>query len=282
MEKCMEKTMFMGDKHDYAPEFPRQIARHMVSLLEELDETVSRLDVLVPDCRNTQSYSAWLSRKVQAEQLWSHAESWLECCLNEIKTKNAAWGSEAHSGLREPEDYLFYRCLYGEFPENMEVFEIQSVKSEISDRIAELAAQEPCEFDEPEEFVLRTFRMERYRKQIGELDQMLGRWIPEDDDRVNVPVEDEAAIDTSDVLWLEADAADCHMTLDELLQEEQKLKARLEELEKAEYDFENEPYMYALWQQRMETLQDRLENVQTAMWDLALEGEEWDPLEAEV
>lgn len=154
-----EKTM---EKYIFVPELARRIAANQISLLEELELFLQRLEEEKPECDTSEEYHAWNLRREQVQTLEQQTKGQLKAYLDEI------WDRLPGIGLQNEQDYVIYWYVEGCFPEDMEYCEIEKVERELRDRLDWLSEDLPLKI-EPWEYRLWKYRQKLLTDQLDEL-----------------------------------------------------------------------------------------------------------------
>ena len=171
------------------PDLAQMEILDLIHLLECAEVDCKRLSRNQPENRGDQIW-LWQEKLRQTKLLIEEIkdEMWKRICATRNQNCSSDWMDYVDCcpsmGLQKPEDFIFYWYVYGEFPYDMERYDMEKVHRELQDLLDELE-----EADIGDEYW--AYQCQTRKEQLAQIQKMIDRCAPEDDGvRMNYVEED--------------------------------------------------------------------------------------------
>lgn len=152
--------------------------RALMDFLEQAEREYQLLAASVPEDRGDRKL-LWEEQLEQVEDLCAQIKDEMSDHIRCARDANCAadWNDYVDAcpsmGLTRPEEFILYWYIYGEFPWDMEAYDMEKVHRELQDMLAELNDEEGDKY--------WSYRCEQRQTQLKQIKEMMGRCVPEDD-----------------------------------------------------------------------------------------------------
>ena len=164
--------------------------RDLMDFLEWVEVEYSFLAVSRPKDQGDQIW-LWQEELRQTKLLIEEIKDEMVERIRAIRDQNCRrdWVNYVDScpsmGLQKPEDYILYWYVHGEFPNDMDSYDLEKVRRELQDMLDEL-------LDDEEGDEYWSYQCDQKETQLARIQEMIDRCIPEDDGvRMDPAEEDE-------------------------------------------------------------------------------------------
>ena len=188
------------------PDPAQMEALDLIGLLECAEVDCKHLSGNQPEDRGDQVW-LWQEELRQMKLLIEEIKDEMVARIRAIRDKNCRyWVDYVDScpsmGLQKPEDFILYWYVHGEFPHDMDSYDLEKVRRELQDLLDEL-----WEEDEGDEYW--AYQCSQRNAQLARIREMISRCIPEDDGvRMDSAEEDEGEPFILAELFFAPDAAE--------------------------------------------------------------------------
>ena len=152
--------------------------RELMDFLEQAEREYQLLAASAPEDRGDRKL-LWEEQLEQLEDLCAQIKDEMSDHIRCARDANCAsdWNDYVDAcpsmGLTRPEEFILYWYIYGEFPWDMEAYDMEKVHRELQDMLAELNEEEGDKY--------WSYRCEQRQTQLKQIKEMMGRCAPEDD-----------------------------------------------------------------------------------------------------
>lgn len=163
----------------YNPDPAQMEPRDLMDFLEWIEVECSFMAAFRPKDLGDQIW-IWQEQLRQIKLLMEEIKDEMVERIRAIRDKNCGgdWVNYVDScpsmGLKEPEDFIIYWYIHGEFPNDMDSCDVEKVRRELQDMLDEL-----LEDEEGDEYW--SYQCQQKKVQLVQIKEMIGRYIPEDD-----------------------------------------------------------------------------------------------------
>lgn len=171
-----------GESHisvTYDPDLTQMEFPDLIHLLECAEVDYKLLSGNQPEDRGDQIW-IWQEKLQQTELLIEEIkdEMWKRICATRNQNCSSDWMDYVDCcpsmGLHKPEEFIFYWYIYGEFPYDMERYDMEKVHGELQNLLDELE-----EADIGDEYW--AYQCQKRKAQLAQIQKMIDRCAPEDD-----------------------------------------------------------------------------------------------------
>lgn len=163
----------------YNPDLTQMEFPDLIHLLECAEVDYKLLSGNQPEDRGDQIW-IWQEKLRQTELLIEEIkdEMWKRICATRNQNCSSDWMDYVDCcpgmGLQKPEEFIFYWYIYGEFPYDMERYDMEKVHRKLQDLLDELE-----DADIRDEYWI--YQCQTRREQLAQIQKMIDRCAPEDD-----------------------------------------------------------------------------------------------------
>lgn len=161
------------------PDPAQMETRDLMDFLEWIEVEYSFMSVSRPKDLGDQIW-IWQENLRQVKLLMEEIRDEMVARIRAVRDKNCGgdWVNYVDScpsmGLKKPEDFILYWYVHGEFPNDMDSYDMEKVRRELQDMLDEL-------LDDEEGDEYWSYQCDQKETQLTQIKEMIGRCIPEDD-----------------------------------------------------------------------------------------------------
>ena len=161
------------------PDPAKMEALDLIDLLECAEVDCKHLSGKQPEDRGDQIW-LWQEALRQTKLLIEEIKDEMVARIRAVRDQNCCgdWVNYVDScpsmGLQKPEDFILYWYVHGEFPNDMDSYDLEKVRRELQDLLDEL-------WEENEGDAYWAYQCSQRQAQLARIREMISRCIPEDD-----------------------------------------------------------------------------------------------------